>query len=75
MDNFNKQQQAEIDKRINKEITDRLRVEEDLQNQIKWLKIELKESQLRERVINLEINLRILLVIGLSVLTIYTILN
>ena len=62
MENFNQQQQTEINKRINAEVSKRLRVEQDLQNQIKWLKIEMKESQLQERVINLETNLRILFI-------------
>ena len=75
MENFNKQQHAEIDKRINKEVSERMRAEEHLQNQIKWLRIEMKESQLRERVFNLEITLSILFTIGLAVLTFYSILN
>ena len=54
MENFNQQQQTEIDRRINAEVSKRLRAEESLQNQIKWLKIELKESSTRERVNKLE---------------------
>ena len=54
MENFNQQQQTEIDRRINAEVSKRLRAEESLQNQIKWLKIELKENSTRERVNKLE---------------------
>ena len=54
MDNFNQQQQTEIDKRINEEVSKRLRSEESLQNQIKWLKVEIQESNTRERVNKLE---------------------
>ena len=75
MENFNKQQQEEINRRINA-VAEQGRVsEEELRRRIKWLKAEMKESQLRERVINLETNLRILSVVGLAVLTIYSILN
>lgn len=54
MDNFNQQQQTEIDKRINAEVSKRLRSEESLQNQIKWLKVEIQEGNTRERVNKLE---------------------
>lgn len=54
MDNFNQQQQTEIDKRINEEVSKRLRTEESLQNQIKWLKTEIQESNTRERINKLE---------------------
>ncbi len=54
MENFNQQQQTEIDKRINEEVSKRLRTEESLQNQIKWLKTEIQESNTRERINKLE---------------------
>ena len=75
MENFNKQQQEEINRRINA-VAEQGRVsEEELRRRIKWLKAEMQESQLRERVINLETNLRILFTIGLVVLTMVSIFN
>jgi len=67
MENFNKQQQEEINRRINAVAEQGRMSEDELRRRIKWLKAEMKESQLRERVINLETNLRILLIVGLAV--------
>ena len=75
MENFNKQQQEEINRRINAVAEQGRMSEEELRRRIKWLKAEMQESQLRERVINLETNLRILFTIGLVVLTMVSIFN
>ena len=70
MENFNQQQQTEIDKRINEEVSKRLRAEESLQNQIKWLKIELKESSIRERVNKLENHFSFYFIVAVVVIAI-----
>ena len=75
MENFNKQQQEEINRRINAVAEQGRMTEEELRRRIKWLKADMKESQLRERVINLETNLSILFTIGLAVLTMVSIFN
>ena len=75
MENFNKQQQEEINRRINAVAEQGRMSEEELRRRIKWLRAEMQESQLRERVINLETNLRILFTVGFAVLVIYSILN
>jgi len=75
MENFNKQQQEEINRRINAVAEQGRMSEEELRRRIKWLKADMKESQLRERVINLETNLSILFTVGLAVAVIYSILN
>lgn len=67
MENFNQQQQEELSRRINAVAEQGRMSEDELRRRIKWLKAEMKESQLRERVINLETNLRILLIVGLAV--------
>ena len=75
MENFNQQQQEELNRRI-KAVAEQGRMTEDeLRRRIKWLKADMKESQLRERVINLEVNLRILFTVGLAVVVIYSILS
>ena len=75
MENFNKQQQEEINRRINAVAEQGRMSEDELRRRIKWLRADMKESQLRERVINLETNLRILFTVGFAVLVIYSILN
>ena len=67
MENFNQQQQEELNRRINAVAEQGRMTEEELRRRIKWLQADMKESQLRERVINLETNLRILLIVGLAV--------
>ena len=75
MENFNKQQQEEINRRINAVAEQGRMSEDELRRRIKWLRAEMQESQLRERVINLETNLSILFTVGLAVAVIYSILN
>lgn len=75
MSNFNKQQQEELNRRINAVAEQGRMSEDELRRRIKWLKAEMKESQLRERVINLETNISIILTIGLAVLTVFTIIK
>lgn len=67
MENFNQQQQEELNRRINAVAEQGRMTEDELRRRIKWLQADMKESQLRERVINLETNLRILLIVGLAV--------
>ena len=75
MENFNKQQQEEINRRINAVAEQGRMTEEELRRRIKWLKADMKESQLRERVINLETNLSILFTVGLAVSVMVSIFN
>ena len=75
MSNFNKQQQEELNRRINAVAQQGRMTEDELRRRIKWLQADMKESQLRERVINLETNLRLLLIVGLAVWVISMIIN
>ena len=52
--NYTKEIDREINDRIQAEIDARFRAEEKLQTELKWLKIELKESRVNERVSILE---------------------
>ena len=75
MNTFNKQQQEELNRRI-EAVAELGRITEgELSRRINWLQADMKESQLRERVINLETNLRLLLIVGLAVWAITIIIN
>ena len=52
--NYTKEIERGINDRIQAEIDARFRAEEKLQTELKWLKIELKESRVNERVSILE---------------------
>ena len=54
MKEFTKEIERGINDRIQAEIDARFRAEEKLQTELKWLKIELKESRVNERVSILE---------------------
>ena len=55
-------------------ISERLRVEERLQNEIKWLKVEIKESRKEERLRALESNWNFMY-IGLLAYTVITLIT
>lgn len=70
------QQQLEraINDRIESEMSKRLRAEENLQNELKWLKIELKEERTRERINKLEIQTGFYIALGV-IIAVITLIN
>lgn len=70
------QQQLEraINDRISAEMSKRLRAEENLQNELKWLKIELKEERTRERINKLEIQTGFYIALGV-IIAVITLIN
>ena len=71
-----KRNEQQTDRReFNDMISERLRVEERLQNEIKWLKVEIKESRKEERLRALESNWNFMFISLLAYAVITLILN
>ena len=67
-------EQQEERREFEEMISERLRVEERLQNEIKWLKVEIKESRKEERLRALESNWNFMY-IGLLAYTVITLIT
>ena len=73
MKEFTREIERGINDRIQAEIDARFAAEEKLQNELKWLKIELKESRVNERVSILENKLTVAYLIIIASVLINTI--
>jgi hypothetical protein len=69
---FSAQIEREISDRIEREIDSRLRADEKLQNELKWLKAELKKANHRDRLVKIErrfdIVYAVMMILGILIL-------